>query len=578
MSAGGTASGSRGAAGTILRVATLLALSAAAVAVLARVHTLGQQRFFTIDEWQYGHATWLVSQGDRPYADFYEHHFPLSYVAHALLLPEEGSFSSRALFLRQIPFAYVLFVALVLGACVAVATRNPCAALLATFLPVSVGFGLMSAIEYRADNFGAFLGIGCLALLDANRRLRTAALAAVGGALAACSLLMTQKMAMLLGIPLALLLAVDLARRGRAARALVVRPAWFLGVCAGVLGAAVAAAAVAGVLREGLEDTVLDALRHEAIYPDQGVWPFVAPFLRSTAWTTGPLLAAAALFLGFTRDGLWLATVAAAVASGASIAARYPYNYVFLCLALGVCAVRGMALVVERLPLPGALGAWRPLLYLLPLALVPDQLAFVTGRTTNEHQLRALDKIERYTEPDDVVIDRAGGALFRRNASHYWHGGLAHVEIYGDYFRTRLVPDYRASRAPIWIRDYRLFELPAAVRDYFEAHYVQGDGSLFALGFRTPRTGPAERRAFTVDIVRAGRYHVIPRGMTRDAAAGLVVDGVPVEGSRVALAPGPHRVDVEPGAPERVVSYLPPGFFRERVTLGLEHSLLFEYD
>ena len=86
----------------------LAVLALAWVGVLVRAYGFTQERFFTVDEWQFGHATWLVSQGRMPYRDFYEHHFPLSYVLHAPLLPEEGRFAERALGMRRIPFAYLV--------------------------------------------------------------------------------------------------------------------------------------------------------------------------------------------------------------------------------------------------------------------------------------------------------------------------------------------------------------------------------------------------------------------------------------------------------------------------------------
>ena len=99
----------------------------------------------------------MVSQGERPYVDFYEHHFPLSYVLHAPLVAGDASFPDRALRLRSIAFVYILGASLLLGLATFRATRDALAALLSLLLPPAIGFGLMSAVDYRADNFGAFL-------------------------------------------------------------------------------------------------------------------------------------------------------------------------------------------------------------------------------------------------------------------------------------------------------------------------------------------------------------------------------------------------------------------------------------
>jgi hypothetical protein len=135
-------------------LATLGLLIALATSLVA-VHRFGQERFFTIDEYQFGHATWLVSEGHRPYVDFYEHHFPLSYVLHAPFLFLDGSFPERALRLRLVPFAYLALLCAVVGIAAYGVTRTVHAALLTALAPLVVGFSLMSAVDYRADNFAA---------------------------------------------------------------------------------------------------------------------------------------------------------------------------------------------------------------------------------------------------------------------------------------------------------------------------------------------------------------------------------------------------------------------------------------
>jgi hypothetical protein len=158
-----------------------LALTWALVSIWAFVDQFAQQRFFTIDEYQYGHATWLVARGELPYVDFYEHHFPLSYVAHAPLLGAEGSFVERALQLRAISFGYLLAMSLVLLASTWWVTRNPFVAALSAGLPLAFGFGLMSQVDYRADNFAACAMVISLALLEANRERASRSIAVAAG-------------------------------------------------------------------------------------------------------------------------------------------------------------------------------------------------------------------------------------------------------------------------------------------------------------------------------------------------------------------------------------------------------------
>jgi 4-amino-4-deoxy-L-arabinose transferase-like glycosyltransferase len=60
-------------------------LAACAAAML--LHVLGTQRdFVQLDEFEHLHAAWLVSHGQTPYADFFEHHTPLFYFLGAPFL------------------------------------------------------------------------------------------------------------------------------------------------------------------------------------------------------------------------------------------------------------------------------------------------------------------------------------------------------------------------------------------------------------------------------------------------------------------------------------------------------------
>ncbi len=556
--------------------ATVLLLALVAIAVLVHVYEFGQHRFFTVDEWQYGHATWLVSRGERPYVDFYEHHFPASYAVSAPLFADDPGFRAGALRMRQIAFAWLALAAAALFAGARAATGSTAVGLLSVIVPFTTGFSLMCAVEYRADNFAGFAFVACLGLLEWNRRRASRAAAAACGVLLAAATLATQKMLPLAGGTAAAYLALDAlrARRGGggAEPPLVARPGAFLCAAGAVLAAALLAAAALGMLSKGWEIAVVGALRHERDYPAVvSLWRFVEPFWRATAPTTAPIALFAAGFLAVSRSRFWLVPVALAAVSGAALSARYPYNYVTLCVLLAACAVRGLALAAWRLP--ERLRPWRPLFWLLPLALVANQVGFVARASSNEEQLRLLETIERWSTPDDVVIDGAGGALFRPHASYYWYHGGAHRRMFADYFAGPLLDDYRESRARFWIRDFRLRHLPEPVRRWFREHYVRAWGSLFVLGFETPAT--AEEREVEIDVIRAGDWYVTPRGPGAETPPRI--DGRPVRDGRVHLDEGRHAVRLAPGSPAFAITAVPPGVFAGDPGRGSVHSPLFEF-
>ncbi len=573
-------------------------LVAAALVVAAGVYGFSQGRFFTVDEYQYIHATWLVSQGERPYVDFYEHHFPLSYVLHAPLLWIEGTFPEKALLLRGAVWVFYMAVMAAVGVAAARVMRNSRAGLLAFILAVCFGFSLMSAIDYRADNWGAFLLLAGVALLETNRdRPGTRGKSFAGGILLALAVGMTQKMVFLAGGTAVVWIALDALATAKESRRPFLRfPVDF---CAGfglVVFGGFVVAAVAGLLEAGYEITIVQALRHEVFYPAVSGWTYFEPFLEAHPISTGLVVLFAGVFFALSRDSFWAVPLGVAVLGGVLVKAQYPYNYVFPCLVVAVVAARGFSLVIARIQArPGRPSAWASLLYLLPLAVAADQARFVAGVTSNDHQLAILEKIERFSSPEEVVIDNSGGALFRPHGSYYYHHGDAHREMFADYFRERLVEDYRDSGALLWIMDYRLLDLPPNVHDYFQRHYVRADGSLFGLGFHIPRTGDADH-VVEIDVIREGRYHVfpapvklsagLPRSTANETGAVLVVDGVPVTSSEVELGVGSHRVEVPANFPGHIISLLSPDAFlrseAERFERELDGSrsyqLLFEYD
>lgn len=572
----------RGTTHPVVSGAALAVLLASALYCFHGIHAFGQERFFTVDEFQTGHATWLISQGRKPYADFYEHHFPGSYALHAAFLPDEGSFPERALVLRSIVFVYLVLLAGVLVVCVHAATRSLPVALLSGFLPLCFGFSAMSQVDYRADNFAACLFLSCLALLDANRVWRRWGVALLAGVFAGLAVLMTQKAVFLAGGTLAILAVRDLRERTPASRWVSHPLAVFVPIVV-IVGLAVLVAGVSGMLPAAFQATIIDAFRHEAAYPEESssLGRYVFPFLRATWPTTLPILAFASYFLASRDRGFWWVPVVVAVAAGAMAVAQYPYNYVFLCLVLVLCAVRGFAIALDRLRerLPRG-EAVAPLLLLLPLATVPNQLGFLDRASSNEQQMNMLRKIEAYTDADDVVIDNAGGALFRDHASYYWYHGDAHQKMFADYFEKQLVRDYRESQALFWIVDFRLKKLPPAVHAFLRRFYISADRGLYTIGSVTPKTGD-EARSVAIHVLRAGEYHVHPAPRDGEPLPGqtgrLRIGGELLTGGTVYLEPGSHVVTVLPNSPVMVLSLLPPEAFERQVTGTRPYMPLFQY-
>jgi hypothetical protein len=568
--------------------------------VLWIAFAVGQTRYLTIDEFQWGHATWLVSQGEVPYRDFYEHHLPLGYVLHSVFLNGDGSFIDKTLLLRTIAFAYLLAAAAMLGSATWVTRRDLNESLLAALLPIGIGFGLMSAIEYRGDNWSAVGLLLCAGLLEMARKSKQPRLSLAAGALFSIAVLMTQKILVLGGgVLLLMLIAGFVRRRGgsgaagesrwtpRARSLAVPYPCHFCLGAGLVVLAGLAWAGSLGILGDAFEINVSQAIEHERLYPGFDFRQYVDPFLTSAPISSALLVLLAVAYLASVTAPFWIALLLAAALGGANVTAPYPYNFVLACFLLGLCAARGCGTIVRwASQRAGRAAEWAPVLYLAPLLLLPAQLGFVSGTTSNQHQLALLSKIEALSDEDEVVIDSAGSALFRPHRSYYWYQGRASVVMFADYFENDLLDDLRASQALFWIQSRRFRQLPADVRTYLLSHYLRFDQDLRVLGFSVPHGANDEALVQQIDVVRAGDYHLSlhPRSAA-DQLAGrespwredLAIDGSPVTADSVHLEAGLHRIERREGSPSYRLSFLPPETFG-RWKIERPHTMLFEFD
>jgi hypothetical protein len=310
--------------------------------VLWIAFAVGQTRYLTIDEFQWGHASWLVSQGEVPYRDFYEHHLPLGYVLHSVFLNGDGSFIDKTLLLRTIAFAYLLAAAAMLGSATWVTRRDLNESLLAALLPIGIGFGLMSAIEYRGDNWSAVGLLVCAGLVEMARESKQPRLSLAAGVLFSIAVLMTQKILVLGGGVLLLMLVAGFVRRrgGRRggrwevsgaagesrwtprARSLAVPYPFHFCLGAGlVVLAGLAWAGWLGILGDAFEINVSQAIEHERLYPGFDFRQYIDPFLASAPISSALLVLLAVAYLASVTAPFWIALLLAAALGGASVTA-----------------------------------------------------------------------------------------------------------------------------------------------------------------------------------------------------------------------------------------------------------------
>ncbi|MBZ4416277.1 hypothetical protein [Myxococcus sp. RHSTA-1-4] len=533
--------------GRIARWGLVLALGALSIQALR----LALHKAFSIDEFQYAHAAWLVAQGQVPYRDFFEVHFPLVYQVLAPLFGVLGDDPLNVLALRAamlVPLA---------GACAAVALINRregrATALLAPVLLLAQPSFVRFATEVRPDALAIALFLGALAALWG--RPATPARGFVAGALLVASAWGSQKV-LFHGGAVGAVLAVDLAlRRGRAP-ALVPSPRAFLSGAGAVLAAVAAYLTVSRSWAAWWQWCFVWAAGHQRGYPGFSPGKYLLPVLEEQPW----LFTLAALGYSVSVRRWWqsgrarwsdaelLLLLAVPVTFGSYALQRAPYPYSLLPF-LGVLApfmARGVAEVFGWVGSPLARMAGAVALAVL-LAVQGMRLEALLDGGGNTRQREVLARIATLTGPEDVAYDNSGGYVSRPHAHFYFYTDAYLRGAIASTLAREIPEALVASGCVLRVEDLRTSGLPPALRRFLDEHYqpLDGDISLWGQRYEAPEGRALEGRFLAV---RDGRYFVEPEAvLTRGA---LFIDGTRVTEPEFTLPKGEHSVRYEgPGGP-----------------------------
>ncbi len=520
----------------------------------AQAVRLALHKAFSIDEFQYAHAAWLVSRGQVPYRDFFEVHFPLVYQVLAPLFRVLGDAPLNVLALRAamlVPLA---------GACVAVAVLNRregrAPALLAPVLLLALPPFVRFATEVRPDALAIALFLGALAALSARPSTPVRAFAA--GALLAASVWGSQKVLFHGGV-VGAVLAVDVVlRRGRTP-ALVLRPLAFLAGAGGVVAAVAAYLTLSGSWAAWWEWCFVWASEHQRHYPGFSPNKYLLPALEEQPWLfTLAAVGYAATVHRWWRSGRarWsdadvplLLAVPATFGSYALQRAPFPYSLLPFLGVLAPFMARGAAEVLGWLRSTPARVVGVVALAVL-LALQGFRLEALLDGGGNARQREVLARLATLTGPEDVVYDNSGGYVSRPHAHFYFYTD-AFLRGAEAGAQAREIPEaLLATGCAVRLDDLRTSGLPPSLRRFLDTYYQPYDGDLSLWGQRYAASGgPLEARFLAV---RDGRYFVEPASvLTRGT---LFLDGRRVTEPEFPLRQGDHALRYE--GPEGVFHLL----------------------
>nr|WP_211194729.1 hypothetical protein [Pyxidicoccus fallax] len=525
---------------------------------------LALHKAFSIDEFQYAHAAWLVARGQVPYRDFFEVHFPLVYQVLAPLFGVLGDDPLNVLALRA---AMLMPLA---GACTAVAVLNRregrLAAWLAPVLLLAQPAFTRFATEVRPDALAIALFLGALALLSVRPAAPARDSAAgepeppahpvtpmrgfAAGALFVAAVWGSQKVLFYGGLVGAVLVVDLILRRGRAP-ALVPTPRAFLAGAGAVLVIVAAYLTATRSWAAWWQWCFVWASEHQRHYPGFSPGKYLLPVLEEQPWLfTLAALGVAASARRWWRSGrarwsdpdlLLLLAVPATFGSYALQRAPFPYSLLPFLGVLAPFMARGVAEVFGWLKPPLARVAGAVVLVAL-LAAQGVRLEALLDGGGNARQREVLARIATLTGPEDVAYDNSGGYVSRPHAHFYFYTDAYLRGAIASTLAREIPEALVASGCVLRVEDLRSSGLPPALRQFLAEHYqpLDGDISLWGQRYETAEGHTLEGRFLAV---REGRYFVEPEvALTRGA---LFIDGVRMTAPEFPLSRGPHSVRYE---------------------------------
>ena len=465
-------------------------LIAATLVILAFQLSLVRTRTFDPDEFQHAHSAFLISKGQVPYRDYFEHHPPLLHflmapVVRSLHPERDGQSAMDTLFILRVLNWAVAMLGAVAHYLLARRLLGPLGGAAASLLLWSTLIVFEKALEIRPDT--AAFALLQVALLLLSGREATTSRTALAFSLLGAGVLFTQKLAFpILGVVAAAWLArrVTSSSGGRALALIGVSLLWPTALVAAYFFARDAGP-------DFIEDVFLINLRWKA---RMAAWPFLMTrFVEPNPFFA--LLGGLGLLRGIRRWGTSLpeapaeGTVLMSALSAALglllLPVAWEQYYLLLLPPLAILAggilVRLTAALLRTGVASGAVAVAVVLLSLASLAASTPSI-FQQRLRTSPSKERALALVQENSTTVETVLDGYSGiGVFRLHAFRYF---FLHAEM-------RLMLDPKVVRelevglrsgtiAPRFASaDSHLRALSPEVRSFLDRHFaVVGEGPV----------------------------------------------------------------------------------------------------
>lgn len=530
-------------------------------------YVLCLNKFFSIDEFQYSHASWLMSIGKMPYRDFFLHIHPLSVQVLSAVLMFLDDNLSNIVILRMAMFG-IMTITWISAANINY-KKGVAASFLAIFFLMTIDSYVARVSEIRPDCFAfcmALVAVSCLSNFKKNPGLK----GFVIGVLIVASVWSSKKSLFYLTgfLPL---IAIDLKQllSGKKEHYLGSIP-WF---CIGL-----ATAGLIIIVSMGLNDawagffnfTVQQALEHEKHYPKHEWTLYFEPFWKKYWW-----MMPFAIFQVFTdvfkvnrtgsinSDGTDFVLPIAMFGAFMSFyiqKAAYPYSLIPYIGFLSIYCARGMQTLIS---LPRALNfkycnavAFWALCtsILLSYTLLSYKNLKVEKAKNNFYQLKILKKLNEFTYPYDTIYDNAGSAFSRPHTNFYFYTDLYMRKNFDKYGGTILPEEIYNTETKILIRDFRSSNLPQNIKNYLGKYFQPYTPEIIVWG-QYYRKKSSDIMTDTFLAIEDGNYFVYPKTIADSGE--LQIDGNVIQDEKFPLKKGEHQLNYSGDSKSFYVLWMP---------------------
>jgi hypothetical protein len=543
-----------------------------------RAFRIALERYYSIDEFQYAHAGWLVSRGAVPYRDFFQHYMPLLYQSLAVPFLFLNSDPTAMRALRVIAFPIVLWIAY---SCYRINSSSDGAwAFLTPMFLLSINAFVTRAVELRPDGYATALFFSAIALLSGGKPVsrRRAFLA---GALAGASFLASQK-ALYYCLAFVVALAIDVVPNRRRRRFLLGDPAGFVAGAAAVLFAFAIFLTATRAWPGWVEHAVRWSIYHQRhYYGFPFARTFVPVFLENRFLFLLALIGLAVSFrrmFASGRAGVTPEDVLPVLALGSTFASfaltRAPHVYCLVPFfpALCVFSARGAVALGRR----STAGRAAPVLRIaLALVLASElveayQRLDVATMNRNDYQQATLARVAALTREDEPVFDNSGAAVARPHVLFHYYGDDLHLHLRAKELESQAPAEMLRKGCVLVLFERRFVVLPPKLLAFISENYQPYDGDLRLWGRRYRIEGRQLKDQFYA--IRDGRYFVSPASALDDGK--LLIDGRRVLSSTFTLTRGMKSVEYSGSEPQIYLLWLPANGVRYTPRPGLPPRFL----